>query len=251
MKPSRLVCTRIHTGPRRPYPVQVGPPRKRGRPPRTAAPPAYPHTVHQDPYYVSEATPPSFDTGSDAPQGSFKRSTSADSTPPALVFQCVRCSTVVSDSFSWVTAQRQLSMIVLKETTDKVAVIGPVITSSEPGPALGSTYSVLQCSQCSQHLGRKYHNTPRGIDELQDTFAFHLDAIIVYVGSTHAAINLGRPPLLDSPPMSKPWVELPSHTLRFTTMNGRPICLPRRNRQRSHKARWTKFVPCLWCWAND
>ena len=168
-------------------PPQGGPPRKRGRPPKSAAPPEDGHA------FVFEAmrptTPTSFVELQESAQDPSKRAESAapaptaDKTPPALVFQCARCLTVVGDSFSWITAQRQLSMIVLREATEKVAVVGPVITSSEPGQGLGSTYSVLQCTHCTQHLGRQYHETPRALDELRSAFSFHVDAIIVYVAN--------------------------------------------------------------------
>ncbi|WFD37966.1 uncharacterized protein MJAP1_000914 [Malassezia japonica] len=138
-------------------------------------------------------TPTSFVELQESVQDTPKRAESAapvptaDKAPPALVFQCARCLTVVGDSFSWITAQRQLSMIVLREAAEKVAVVGPVITSSEPGQGLGSTYSVLQCTHCTQHLGRQYHETPRALDELRSAFSFHVDAIIVYqLGSTSA-----------------------------------------------------------------
>ena len=158
-----------------------GPPRKRGRPPRTAAPPTESHTYPlPTPVAVEEQTPSSFafirENGN---ANTASRPAPAEPRPPALVFQCARCLTVVSDSFSWITAQRQLSMIVLKEATEKVAVIGPMITSSEPGLALGSTYSVLQCVKCMQQLGRRYHDTPRGLEEIREAFAFHVDAVIV------------------------------------------------------------------------
>lgn len=141
---------------------------------------------------LSETTPASYVPKQEAIKAPLKRSRSAEATtPPALVFQCARCSTVVSDSFSWIMAQRQLSMIVLREATDKVAVIEPPITSSEPGPTLGSSYSVLRCEQCMHHLGRKYHETPPELEELCGAFSFHVDAIIVYVSPAYPQVPVG------------------------------------------------------------
>lgn len=183
--------TPSYTAPRRVRTTTGGPPRKRGRPPRTAAPPAEGHLSPEFSSVLSETTPASYVPKQEATQAPLKRSHSAEASPPALVFQCARCFTIVSDSFSWITAQRQLSMIVLREATDKVAVVDPPITSSEPGPTLGSRYSVLRCEQCMHHLGRKYHGTPSELEELREAFAFHVDAIIVYVKHADTRYQLG------------------------------------------------------------
>ncbi|PKI84660.1 hypothetical protein MVES1_001675 [Malassezia vespertilionis] len=151
--------------------LNPGPPRRRGRPPRNAAPiPVSSHPQRTPPIEWMASTPASF-----AAEGA-----PSDERPPALVFQCVGCSAAVGDSFSWITAQRTMALIVLGAATDKVALVEPIITSSEPGPCMGSTYSVLQCTQCAQQLGRKYHNAPQAMDALREAFSFHVDALIVY-----------------------------------------------------------------------
>ncbi|WFD30784.1 hypothetical protein MSPP1_001808 [Malassezia sp. CBS 17886] len=157
----------MSSAPRR---AAVGRPRKRGRPPRSAS------LTRADP----PPEPPPRSTA--APE-----SGASPLSPPALAFQCVGCRSIVGDSFSWATAQRRLSLIVLHEATDRVEVRPPLVVSADGEPCAGSTYVRLHCAQCGRSLGRMYRSTPRDLDELRDAFSFFVDAVTVYqLGSTSA-----------------------------------------------------------------
>ena len=99
----------------------------------------------------------------------------SDALPPAMVFQCANCRTIVGDSFSWLMAQRELSAIILHKVTENVCQSAPPVNEDN------ASYSYLLCNSCNEPLGRRYHTTPPELYHLFNKFALCLDAIIVYV----------------------------------------------------------------------
>lgn len=185
-----------------------GPPRKRGRPPKAVALARAEAAARAPSEPVWSVTPPTFrastppapvsvdaDAALDvlpsahAPPPDHTFSLAPQEVPPAMVFQCRYCLTIIGDSFSWLTAQRALSMIVLKEATDRVTVQHSQLTSEEIDGE-PSMYVPLTCAQCQRPLGRMYQHTPIPLEELRGAFSFHHNALVVYqLGSTaqHAA----------------------------------------------------------------
>lgn len=225
-------------------PRPSGPPRKRGRPPRSSAnvrvaPPRMstpPRGAEVEPW--SESTPSTFASPPDRtawpqpeeaaatrpPTRSPPAATPAAAqpplaqrpaasppagSPPALVFQCSSCLAIVGDTYSWVTAQQTLNVLVLSGATDKVGVLEPPVTCAEPGPCLGCTYSELECVRCHHTLGRKYHTTPRELDELREAFCLDPDAVMVYqFGSTSTSGHRTRD--TRAPPPAADTLEMPA-----------------------------------------
>ncbi|WFD18892.1 hypothetical protein MCAP1_001105 [Malassezia caprae] len=197
-----------------------GPPRKRGRPPkavalaRAEAARAPPEPVWSVTPPTFRATPPPAPVDADAtlvpspppvarPDDTL--SLASQEVPPAMVFQCRRCLTIVGDSFAWLTAQRALSMIVLKEATDRVTVqhAQPTSEDMDGEPA---TFVPLTCAQCLQLLGRMYQHTPIPLEELRGAYSFHHDALVVYqLGST--AQHASAPPAARAEPADREEME--------------------------------------------
>lgn len=102
-----------------------------------------------------------------------------------------------------------------------------------------------------QHLGRKYHDTPRGLEDICEAFSFHVDAIIVYVTMPDLAISLAPPQPTASQAMWKPSSLAPSlDTSTLSLTNGlltRPLA---KKSQTSPKAKWIKSGRYLWYSAN-
>ncbi|WFD33440.1 hypothetical protein MCUN1_000253 [Malassezia cuniculi] len=185
-----------------------GPPRKRGRPPKSASlgraaslssdhvpwsastpstfiPSREQSVVSDDDLTARLVTPPPRPRPI-APLPAPLRNAPTDSVP-ALVFQCAECLTIVGDSYAWIMAHKELSLIVLSRTTDKVAVLSELVTAEED-LCHGSTYTRLRCANCSRDLGRRFQSTPATLDALRGVFSFHVDAVIVYqLGSTQAS----------------------------------------------------------------
>lgn len=109
-----------------------------------------------------------------------------------MVFQCRQCLTIIGDSFAWLTAQRALSMIVLKEATDRVTVQHAQLTT-EDMDGEPATFVPLACAQCLQPLGRMYQHTPVPLEELRGAYSFHHDALVVYQLGSSAQHASARP----------------------------------------------------------
>lgn len=189
-----------------------GQPRKRGRPPKSVSmarasasvpwsastPVSFasrePSVASDDDITARLQTPPPAPI---APLPAALRGTPSDI--PALVFQCSGCMTIVGDSYAWVMAHKELSLIVLAQATDKVAVPDDLVACQEE-LCRGSTYLRLCCASCGRELGRKFQSTPPALDALRGAFSFYVDAVTVYqLGSTHAGGQPSTVPARQSP----------------------------------------------------
>lgn len=210
--------TRDESLPATPRRAVAGPPRKRGRPPKAVALARAEAAARAPSEPIWSVTPPTFRASTppfhdadttlvptpparaEASNDTF--SLAAEDAPPAMVFQCRQCLTIVGDSFAWLTAHRALSMIVLKEATDRVTVQHTQRTSEEIDGEL-STFVPLACAQCLQPLGRMYQDTPIHLDELRGAYSFHHDALVVYQLGSAAQNTAPRPAPTDRDEMEK------------------------------------------------
>ena len=53
-------------------------------------------------------------------------------------------------------------------------VVEALVTSTA-GPDIGSTYLVLECERCNEHLGKIYKTTPRDLDDIREAFTLSVD----------------------------------------------------------------------------
>lgn len=101
---------------------------------------------------------------------------SAVSSP--LVFSCVKCKTIVGDSFSFLSSSAEAKTI----TTSAASNIqrSTELYTSYASLDEGSTYFCFLCSQCQQPLGRYYVTTSKDLDHVREKFTFNIDEITSY-----------------------------------------------------------------------
>ncbi|CAG8501808.1 10374_t:CDS:2 [Ambispora gerdemannii] len=109
-----------------------------------------------------------------------------------LVFQCSECLIIVGDSFAWVSADQDLSSIVLfgwfpKElfAKPKNLRVGDDLFWSKEGVDVGSTFKMTYCSGCNKPIGKVYHTTPRQFDYLRDFYTVKLENVAIYQLGTY------------------------------------------------------------------
>lgn len=151
--------------------------RRRGRPPKAAS-------TSRVPTIGAIPTPP-------------VTRVNASDAPPPMVFQCFQCLSIVGDSTSWLMAQRQLGLIVLRDVTDKVVALEFHTMSDDIGWERYK-FAPLACAHCDQVLGRMYKDTPPEWAMLRSAYCLSHSALLVYqLGSTRSSqsgsdIDFGR-----------------------------------------------------------
>ena len=95
-----------------------------------------------------------------------------------LVFHCLKCKTVVGDSFSLVCSSEEAKTITLSAASN-IQRTNELYTSYETLDE-GSTYFSLLCVGCQQSLGRYYVTTSIDLDYARTRFTFAIDSITSY-----------------------------------------------------------------------
>ncbi|KTW30685.1 hypothetical protein T552_00398 [Pneumocystis carinii B80] len=91
------------------------------------------------------------------------------------VFQCVKCRSVVGDSYAWSVSHRENNTITLSEVPEDSIIESEVEECTPHG-----NFTEISCKHCKGNLGRIYKSTPRRLDDIRDMFTFNLDNIISY-----------------------------------------------------------------------
>ena len=95
-----------------------------------------------------------------------------------LVFQCLKCNSIVGDSYSLLGAREELQVLILSSSSN-IARSAEVFTSYE-GYDVGSTYFIFTCVRCDSKLGKYYITTSKDLDTVRERFTFHIDSISSY-----------------------------------------------------------------------
>ena len=95
-----------------------------------------------------------------------------------LCFSCLKCRTIVGDSFSFLTSDENAQTITLTASSN-IQRSADVYTSKS-GSDIGSTYFNFTCSNCQAQLGRYYLTTSKDLDELREKFTFNVNNIQSY-----------------------------------------------------------------------
>ena len=95
-----------------------------------------------------------------------------------LCFSCLKCRSIVGDSFSFLTSDESAQTITLSASSN-IQRSADVYTSKS-GSDVGSTYFNFTCSNCQAQLGRYYLTTSKDLDELREKFTFNVNNIQSY-----------------------------------------------------------------------
>lgn len=95
-----------------------------------------------------------------------------------LVFCCLKCKSIVGDSFSFLSSNEEAKTITLSSASN-IQRTNELFTSYESLDE-GSTYFCVLCRECQQTLGRYYVTTSTDLDHVRDRFTFSIDAITSY-----------------------------------------------------------------------
>lgn len=107
-------------------------------------------------------------------------SSMSDEIQNPLVFQCEKCLAIISDSFSLVGSQAELSLFCVERASGVSAQsadmkIGPIGRKDE-----GCVYIETSCSTCKTPLGRIYKSTNSGLDFLRGRYSFSNENMKAY-----------------------------------------------------------------------
>ena len=95
-----------------------------------------------------------------------------------LVFSCLKCKSIVGDSFSLLSSNEEANTITLSASSN-IQRPKEMYTSYESLDE-GSTYFPIMCKFCQQSLGRYYVTTSTDLDHLREKFTFNIDSITSY-----------------------------------------------------------------------
>eukprot|EP01134_Creolimax_fragrantissima_P000503 CFRG0503T1 len=130
------------------------------------------------------------------------RQTSSPMTSDPCVYQCLKCLSILGDSYAYMGITDVLNIITLSAVTDNV-VVGEDLSTSGESADLGSTYSPLICNTCGELLGSVYRTTPVALDSLRDQYSFLMPKLKSYtLGRTSR--NLGDTDSFVNSAMSMP-----------------------------------------------
>ena len=105
-----------------------------------------------------------------------------------LVFSCCKCKTIVGDSFSFLSSNKETNSITLSSSSN-IQRTSELYTSYESLDE-GSTYFCFMCSSCQQLLGRYYVTTSIDLDHIREKFTFNIENIVSYeLGKSQHGIN--------------------------------------------------------------
>eukprot|EP00192_Tetraselmis_astigmatica_P012178 CAMPEP_0117694826 /NCGR_PEP_ID=MMETSP0804-20121206/27719_1 /TAXON_ID=1074897 /ORGANISM="Tetraselmis astigmatica, Strain CCMP880" /LENGTH=410 /DNA_ID=CAMNT_0005508669 /DNA_START=118 /DNA_END=1350 /DNA_ORIENTATION=- len=124
---------------------------------------------------------------------------------PLRVLQCVRCSSILGDTFSFVNRCQQESMVTIKCAANVREEEALVAHSS--GVLAGCSYRPLACATCDARVGRRYVATPPDLDGLRSLFSFLTTACTEYcLGSMSVLLRAreGGEELITQPPEAGP-----------------------------------------------
>ena len=114
-----------------------------------------------------------------------------------LVFQCLKCRSIVGDSLSVVSIHQNMQLITLS-AADHIRREKEIYTSKS-GDDIGSTFYRFSCTLCSSVIGRYYLTTSKDLDALREQFSFDIQAVSSYqLGKP--AMSTTLPPSDETPP---------------------------------------------------
>jgi hypothetical protein len=95
-----------------------------------------------------------------------------------LVFSCLKCRSIVGDTFSLMSSNEEAKTITLSAASN-IQRTNEIFTSYESLDE-GSTYFEVLCRSCQQALGRYYVTTSKDLDHVREKFTFSIDSITSY-----------------------------------------------------------------------
>lgn len=114
-----------------------------------------------------------------------KKETNRSST---LIFQCIRCKTIIGDSLALRSTNETLQIIALNGASNiqKCMEVG----TSKTGIDCGCTYFSFSCEICKVKLGKFYVSTTKDLDSIREMFSFDINCISSY--------EIGKPKICHS-----------------------------------------------------
>lgn len=108
-----------------------------------------------------------------------------------LVFSCCKCKTIVGDSFSFLSSNKETNCITLSSSSN-IQRTSELYTSYESLDE-GSTYFCFMCGNCQQLLGRYYVTTSIDLDHIREKFTFNIENITSYeLGKSQHGRNISN-----------------------------------------------------------
>ncbi len=111
---------------------------------------------------------------------------------PLMVLQCKNCRTIIGDTLSLLSLQKEAPIITLTSNLllllinfefciEKSAyvVIDEDLETSKEGSDYGSTFNNIFCKNCNDWLGRCYHTTTPELDNLRGNYTFGIGQLIM------------------------------------------------------------------------
>jgi hypothetical protein len=95
-----------------------------------------------------------------------------------LVFSCIKCKTIVGDSYSLFHTNEEFKTITLSASSN-IQRTNELYTSNQEHDN-GSSYFCFICLSCHQPLGRYYVTTNTNLDTIREKFTFDIDSISSY-----------------------------------------------------------------------
>ena len=83
-----------------------------------------------------------------------------------LVFSCVKCRTLVGDSFSFHGSSEKMRTVTLIASSNIKRSLD--VYTSKSGNDVGSTYFQFTCLNCQSTLGRYYLTSSKDLDDLRE-----------------------------------------------------------------------------------
>jgi hypothetical protein len=109
-----------------------------------------------------------------------------------MVLQCKSCRTIVGDTSSMLSFNRESFIMTLQSTSLSSTVSGAYFLESNSNVVVddeletskeesdyGSTFSNLYCRNCQEWIGRKYRTTSPELDHLRGNFTLSLGQLVL------------------------------------------------------------------------
>nr|CCA24618.1 conserved hypothetical protein [Albugo laibachii Nc14] len=105
-------------------------------------------------------------------------SESCDERSSPIVFQCIKCRSILGDSFSFVCSNKKLATVTLDAVTN--VVVKDHTKTSQHGIDVGSSFREVFCRKCKTLIGQCYLTTPRDLDEIRNCYSLFTQSVASY-----------------------------------------------------------------------
>lgn len=108
------------------------------------------------------------------------------------VFQCKKCSKIISDTLSWggaIDEENLKIFIVSSIVPDSIRPVKTLTVASDNGIDRGSSFNDLICAHCDEVIGRIYVTTTQNLDFARGMYAFLADKMAFYMCGSHQQLE--------------------------------------------------------------